>query len=145
MALLPQVRCTVMNGRERRLLSEEWRLWVGVGGVVTEGFMSEEKDFELTPLWDREPVAVLEDIADVVTGTAVGEQMSSRVTEVYLLWMMCHKDVINAWNRVSAVEKDGGRRIQAVFLKWKNAVFVIIDISRERSLPRITPRLWISC
>lgn len=143
MALFPQVRCTVMNGRERRL-SEEWRLWVGIGGVVTEVFMSEE-DFELTPLWDREPVAILEDRADVVTGTAVGEQMSSRVTEVYLLWMMCHKDVINAWNRVSAVEKDGGRRIQAVFLKWKNAVFVIIDISKERSLPRITPRLWISC
>lgn len=47
--------------------------------------MSEEKDFELNPLWDMEPVAVLEDRADVVTATAVGEQMSSRVTQVYLL------------------------------------------------------------
>lgn len=49
------------------------------------GLMSEEKDFELNPLWDMEPVTVLEDRADVVTATAVGEQMSSRVTKVYLL------------------------------------------------------------
>lgn len=49
------------------------------------GLMSEEKDFELNPLWDMKPVAVLEDRADVVTGTAVGKQMSSRVTKAYLL------------------------------------------------------------
>lgn len=30
-----------------------------VGGMVTEGFLGEEKDFELDPLWDRKPVEVL--------------------------------------------------------------------------------------
>jgi len=45
-------------------------MWEGVvaeqvdevgGGLVMEGFMSEEKDFEVDPLWDWEPVEVLED------------------------------------------------------------------------------------
>lgn len=52
------------------------------GGLVMEGFMSEEKDFELDPLWDREPVEVLEDSNDVVTGAGVGEQVGSRVLDV---------------------------------------------------------------
>lgn len=38
------------------------------GGLVMKSFVSEEKDFELDPLWDREPV---EDGGDVVVG--VGE------------------------------------------------------------------------
>lgn len=29
--------------------------------LVMEGFVSEEEDFELDPLWDREKVEVLED------------------------------------------------------------------------------------
>ncbi len=47
-----------------------------------EGFMSEEKDFKLDPFWDREPVEVLEDNGDVVTGRGVGEQTSSRVLDI---------------------------------------------------------------
>ncbi len=43
------------------------------GGLVMGGFMSEEKD--LDPLWDREPVEILEDRGDVVT--VVGEQANS--------------------------------------------------------------------
>lgn len=43
------------------------------GGLVMEGFVSEEEDFELDPLWDREPVEVLEYRGDVVTGVGVGE------------------------------------------------------------------------
>ncbi len=52
------------------------------GGLVVEGFMSEEKDFKLDPLWDREPVEVLEDRGDMVTGARVGEQASSRVLDI---------------------------------------------------------------
>ena len=52
------------------------------GGLVMEGFVSEEKEFELDALWDREPVEVLEDRGDVVTGTGMGEQTGSRVLNV---------------------------------------------------------------
>lgn len=34
--------------------------------LVMEGFVSEEEDFELDPLWDREQVEVLEDRDNVV-------------------------------------------------------------------------------
>ncbi len=34
------------------------------GGVVMEGFMSEERDFQLDSLWDWESVEVLEDMGD---------------------------------------------------------------------------------
>ncbi len=52
------------------------------GGLDMEGFMREEKDFELDLLWDREPVEVLEDRGDVVTGVGVGERVSSRVLDI---------------------------------------------------------------
>lgn len=42
-------------------------------GLVIEGFMSEEKDFELNSLWHREPMKVLKDWSDVVAGASVGE------------------------------------------------------------------------
>ena len=45
-----------------------------------EGFVSEEKDFVLYPLWDGEPVEVLENRGDVITGA--GEQAPSRVLDV---------------------------------------------------------------
>lgn len=35
--------------------------------LVMEGFVSEEEDFELDPLWDREKVEVLEDRDNVVS------------------------------------------------------------------------------
>ena len=34
----------------------------------------EEEDFELNTLWNWEPVEVLEDRSDVITGVEVGEQ-----------------------------------------------------------------------
>jgi len=43
------------------------------GSLVVEGFVGEEKDFELDALWDREPVEFLEDRGDVVTGAGAGE------------------------------------------------------------------------
>ncbi len=52
------------------------------GGLVMKGFVSEEKDFDLVPLWD---VEVLEDRGKVVTGAGVGEQASSRVLDIILL------------------------------------------------------------
>lgn len=52
------------------------------GGLVVEGIMSEEKNFKLDPLCDREPVEVLEDRGDVVTGVDMDEQASSRVLDV---------------------------------------------------------------
>ena len=50
-------------------------------GLVMEGFVCEE-DFEFNLLWDGEPVKVLEDRGNVVTGAGVGEQTSSRVLDV---------------------------------------------------------------
>ena len=41
--------------------------------------MSEEKDFELDPFWDREPVEVLKDRGDVEIGAVACEQTNSRV------------------------------------------------------------------
>ena len=49
------------------------------GGLVVEGFVGEEEDYEMDALRDREPVELLEDWGDVVTGAGVGEQASSRV------------------------------------------------------------------
>jgi len=43
-------------------------------GLVMEGFVCEEEDFELNMLWNWEPVEVLEDRSDVITGVEVGEQ-----------------------------------------------------------------------
>jgi len=37
------------------------------GGLVMEGFVTEEKDFALDPLRDGEPVKVPENLGDVIT------------------------------------------------------------------------------
>ena len=42
------------------------------GGLVVEGFVSNEEDFEVDSLTDGEPVEVLEDGSDVVSGAGVG-------------------------------------------------------------------------
>jgi len=54
------------------------------GGLTMEGFVSEEKDFVADPLCDGEPVKVLENGSDVITGAGVGEQQSAACTGVYL-------------------------------------------------------------
>lgn len=51
-------------------------------GLVMEGFVCEEEDFELNALWNWEPVEFLEDRSDVITGAGVGEQTCSRVLDV---------------------------------------------------------------
>ena len=52
------------------------------GGLAIEGFVSEEKDFVTDALWDGEPVEILENRGDLITGVGVGEQASSRVLDV---------------------------------------------------------------
>lgn len=58
--------------------------------------MSEEKDFELDVLWDREPVEVLEDRGDVKAGVGVCEQRGSRVLNGVCLgvWMVAIKNAV---------------------------------------------------
>ena len=48
-------------------------------GLVMEGFVCEEEDFELNTQWNWEPEEVLQDRSDVITGAGAGEQ-----TVVYL-------------------------------------------------------------
>ena len=63
--------------------------------LIMEGFVCKEEDFELNALWNWEPVEVLEDGSDVITGAGVGEQTCSRIfgcTVAYLeFWMVCHR------------------------------------------------------
>ena len=47
-----------------------------------EGFVSKEEDFKLDALGNREPVEILEDRGNVVTGVGVGEEAGSRVWDV---------------------------------------------------------------
>ena len=47
-----------------------------------EGFVCEEKDFELDTLWNWEPVEVLENRSDVIPGAGVGEKTCSGVLDV---------------------------------------------------------------
>lgn len=56
-----------------------WFRWRGTGCGC---FGSEEGYFELDPLWDREPVEVLEDGVDVIMAVGEVERASSRVLEV---------------------------------------------------------------
>ena len=49
------------------------------GGLVVEGFVGEEEDFEVDPVRNGEPV---EDRGDVLTGAGVGEQAGGRVLDV---------------------------------------------------------------
>lgn len=58
-------------------------------GLLMEGFVSEE-NFELNPLFNREPI--------VFMGTSVGEQAGSRFLDVQCM--------VNAGIMVSAVEKE---------------------------------------
>ena len=51
-------------------------------GLVMEGFVCEEEDFKLNTLWNWEPVEVLEDRSDVMTGRGVGKQTCNRVLDV---------------------------------------------------------------
>jgi len=97
-ALSPHARCLVLCGMDRRWSSGERSRRDGAGrrsegGPIMEGFVSEEKDFVLDSLWDGEPVKVLENRGDVITGVGLGKQQSSGW--IYLgFWMMCHKDTI---------------------------------------------------
>ena len=52
------------------------------GGLVMEGFVGEEKDFELDALRDREPVEFLKDGGDMVAGAGVGEEACSRILNI---------------------------------------------------------------
>jgi len=60
-----------MGGWHQRAEPTEWSVVVveqvgeGGGGLIMEGSVSEEKDFVLDPLWDGEPVKVLEKRGDV--------------------------------------------------------------------------------
>ena len=47
-----------------------------------EGFVCKEEDFKLNTLWNWEPVDVLGDRSDVITGGGVGKQTCSRVLDV---------------------------------------------------------------
>ena len=51
-------------------------------GLVMEGFVCEEEDFKLNTLWDWEPVEVLKNRSNVITGGGVGKQMCSGVLDV---------------------------------------------------------------
>ena len=52
------------------------------GGLVVKGFVSEKKEFKVNALWDGEPVEILEDGGDVVTGAGVSEQTCGGVLDV---------------------------------------------------------------
>ncbi|MEQ2211533.1 hypothetical protein XENOCAPTIV_005342 [Xenoophorus captivus] len=83
------------------LCSEWWRQEVGIRGAeaagrsvtveqigevawgsVMEGFVGEKEDFEINSLGDTEPVELLQNWGDVVTGAGLGEQASSRILYV---------------------------------------------------------------
>ena len=50
------------------------------GGLIVEGFVSNQEDFEVDSLTDGGPVEVLEDGSDVVSGA--GEEAGSRVLDM---------------------------------------------------------------
>lgn len=52
------------------------------GGQVVEGFKGGEQQFKFYPLFDWEPVEVLEDRGDVISGAGMSEQTGSRVLDV---------------------------------------------------------------
>ena len=54
-------------------------------GLVMEGFVCEEKDFELNSLWDREPVEVPEDRGDVVSLFKVLDVVPYRMLHRYMI------------------------------------------------------------
>ena len=52
------------------------------GSLIVEGFMGEEENFELDAQFDGEPMEVLEDRGDVVSGSGVGEESGGGVLDV---------------------------------------------------------------
>ena len=52
------------------------------GGLVVEGFMGEKEEFKLNALANGEPVEVLEDRGDVITGAGVSEKAGGGVLDV---------------------------------------------------------------
>lgn len=139
--LLPQVWCLVLEGGDRG----------------ERAYVSEEEDFEVDPLWNREPVEALEDRGDVFRGVGVGEQASGRVLVNWTLfralddvplrmmleyWIL---DVNKAWIKDSAAEKENDGYTQAIFLRWKKAVLLICLslCSNKRLLSQMTTRLWM--
>lgn len=54
-------------------------------------------------------------------------------------------DVMKAWIKDSAAEKEIDGRTQAIFLRWKKALLVICLTwcSNERLLSKMTSKLWM--
>ena len=52
------------------------------GCLVIEGFVGGDEYFEVDPVFNGEPVEVVEDWGDVVSLTSVGEEAGSRVLDV---------------------------------------------------------------
>lgn len=62
-----------------------------------KSFESDEKDFELDALSDREPVEILKDRGNVITGTGVCQEAGSRVLDVLqFLESFCRCTIKNA-------------------------------------------------
>ena len=51
-------------------------------GLVMEGFVGKKKDFECDAEWDGEPVQVVKDGGDVLSGTGVSEEAGGGVLDV---------------------------------------------------------------
>ncbi len=51
-------------------------------GRVVEGFVSEKQYFKMDAVKDREPVEILKDRDDMVTGAGVGKEEYSRVLDI---------------------------------------------------------------
>lgn len=50
------------------------------------GLLSEEQDFQLNAVRDRERVEMLKDVGEVVMGGVAGEEACSRVLDVSQFW-----------------------------------------------------------
>lgn len=48
---------------------------------IVKSLMGEEKDFDGDPVFDREPVEILEDRGDGVSGAGEGEQVGGRILD----------------------------------------------------------------
>ena len=89
-ALSPQVRCLMRVGMDKRLgrgVVVQQVCEVG-GDLIVEGFVRYEQDFEVDSLTDGEPVEVLEDGSDVVSGAGVGE---GRAAEFWICWSLLRR------------------------------------------------------
>lgn len=52
------------------------------GSLVVKGFVSEEKDFEVNAVFDGQPMEILKDWSDVLSGWSVSQQAGSRVLNI---------------------------------------------------------------